>query len=321
MFDRRKIALLGLSFATLSAASLTTLALLGYTSPWLLLAFCSLIGTGTALYGPAWQASVVEQVKPVHLPAAVALGSISYNIARSFGPAVGGMIVLAFGAKAAFGVNAVFYLPLLGAFFLWRRKHVPPRLPPERIDRAIISGARYAVHSPPIRIVMIRAFAAGLASASTSALTPLVARTLLKGDAGTYGLLLGFTGVGAVLGALLVSWVREHWKAEQSVRLCSVFGGLMIVTVGLSRNLWLTGAALMGAGAASMLLIALLNVGVQLSAPRWVTARALTWFQSSLTFGVGLGAWLWGHVAANWNVGGAFIASGIALLLTPLIGF
>jgi MFS family permease len=320
MFDRRKIALLGLTFATISAASLTTLALLGFTTPWLLLAFCSLIGTGTALYGPAWQASVVEQVKPAHLPAAVALGSISYNIARSFGPAVGGMIVLALGATAAFAVNALCYLPLLGAFFLWRRKHVPPRLPPERIDRAIISGARYAVHSPPIRIVMIRAFAFGLAGASTSALTPLVARNLLKGDASTFGLLLGMTGVGAVVGALLVSWVRERLKAEQSFRLCSIFGGLMIVVIGLSRNLWLTSAALLGGGAANMLLIALLNVGVQLSAPRWVTARALTWFQSALTFGIGLGAWMWGHAAANWGVGGALVASGIAMLLTPLIG-
>jgi MFS family permease len=167
---------------------------------------------------------------------------------------------------------------------------------------------------------MVRAFAAGLAGAATSALTPLVARDLLKGDAGTYGLLLGFTGVGAVLGALLVSWVRERWKAEQSVRWCSIFGGVMIIAIGLSRNLWLSGIALMGAGAASMLLIALLNVGVQLSAPRWVTARALTWFQSALTFGVGLGAWLWGHLAANIGVGDAFIASGITLLLTPLIG-
>ena len=45
-----------------------------------------LIGAGVALYGPSWQASISEQVRPEHLPAAIALGSISYNIARSFGP-------------------------------------------------------------------------------------------------------------------------------------------------------------------------------------------------------------------------------------------
>jgi MFS family permease len=254
------------------------------------------------------------------LPAAIALGSISYNIARSFGPAVGGIIVLAAGANVAFGVNAVCYLPLMLAYFLWRRVHVPPRLPPERLDRAIISGARFAVHSPPIRIVMFRAFVFGLISASTSALTPLVARDLLKGDARVFGLLLGAVGVGAVMGALFVSQVRERLKAEHSFRLCTIIAGLAVVVIGLSRNIILTSAMMMLAGAAYMLLISLLNVGVQLSAPRWVTARALTWFQSSLSGGVALGAWLWGHLAADWGAGGALLASGIALLLTPLIG-
>src|SRR5687768_16798865 len=98
MFDRRRIAIAGLTFSTASAALLTTLAWLGLTSPWVLLAFCSLIGAGVALYSPAWQASIGEQVEPERLPAAIALGTISYNVARSFGPALGGLIVLAAGA-------------------------------------------------------------------------------------------------------------------------------------------------------------------------------------------------------------------------------
>ena len=320
MFDRRRIALTGLSFATACAAALTAIAWMGLTTPWLLLCFSSLIGAGVALYSPAWQASIREQVKPEQLPAAVALGSVSYNIARSVGPAVGGMIVVAMGASAAFGVNALLYLPLLAAFFLWRREHVPPRLPPERIDRGIISGARYAIHSPAIRIVMVRAFTFGLASASVAALTPLIARDLLRGDARTFGLLLGASGVGAVAGALLVGQARERLKAEHAVSLCAVVGGLMVVLIGLSRNVMLTGAVMAVAGAAFMLKIALLNVGVQLSAPRWVTARAIAWFQSALTGGIALGAWIWGYTAANWELSTALFASGIALMLTPLIG-
>jgi MFS family permease len=319
MFDRRTVALIGLGFATLSAATLTALASRGLTTPWLLLAFCSLIGTGVALYGPAWQASVREQVKPDQLLAAVALSSVSYNIARSFGPALGGVIVATVGAKAAFAINALFYLPLLAAIFFWRRPQVPPRLPPERVDRAIISGVRYAIHSPPIRTVMIRALAFGLAAASTWALTPLVARDLLKGNASTYGLLLGAHGVGAVLGALFVGRVRERLKVEQAVSLCLILGGAMVLLLGMSRSLPLSAAALAVIGASYMLLIPLLNIGVQLSAPRWVTARALAWFQSSLTGGIALGAWIWGQTAAHWGVTGALIASGGALILMPLM--
>jgi MFS family permease len=320
MFDRRKIAITGLSFATLCAAVLTVLAFNRLTTPWILLAFCSLIGAGVALYSPAWGASIPEQVTPEHLPAAIALGSISYNVARSFGPAVGGVIVLAAGAKGAFLTNSLAYLPLLIAFLLWRRKHIAPRLPPERIDRAIVGGARYAVHSSPVRAAMVRAFSFGLAGATGSALVPLVARDLLKGNASTYGLLLGCTGVGAVAGALFVSKTRERLTADQAYRLCASVSGLMLVVIGLSHFLVLTAAAMLIAGMANMLAIALLNVTVQLSVPRWVAGRALSGFQASLTGGVAIGAGMWGHLAAQRSIEIAFLASGVALALTPLIG-
>jgi len=320
MFDRRKVALVGLGFATFCAATLTLIAALGWATPWLLLAFCSLIGAGVALYGPAWQASVIEQVSPQNLPAAVGLASVSYNIARSVGPAVGGLIVIAAGAMGAFALNAVFYLPLILAFYFWQRRQVPGRLPPERMHRAIISGARYSFHSPPIRNVIIRAFITGLAGAATAALTPLVARDLLHGNASTYGLLLGANGIGAIVGALAVSELRERMKPELTVLLCAGFSGVMIVILGLSRSLALSSAMMLLAGAGYMLLITLLSVGVQLSAPRWVAARALAWFQASLTGGIALGAWFWGQVTAEWGLATALVASGGLLLLSPLIG-
>ena len=147
-----------------------------------------------ALFGPAWQASVSEQVPAEALPSAVALNGISYNIARSFGPAIGGLIVASAGAVAAFVTNALLYLPLLIVLFLWRRLNEPSRLPPERLARAVISGVRYIVHSPSIRIVLGRTLATGIAGGSVSALMPIVARDLLHGGAQTYGVMLGAFG-------------------------------------------------------------------------------------------------------------------------------
>lgn len=320
MFDRRKTAMIGLAFASLSGAALTTLALLGLTTPWMLLLFCCLIGAGVALYGPAWQASIIEQVHPDQLPAAVALGSVSYNIARSFGPAIGGAIVLAVGAQGAFAINALFYLPLLIVFFFWNREQKMNRLPPERIDRAIVAGARYALHAPAIRIVLIRALVFGICSAAVAALTPLIARDLLHGDAGTFGLLLGATGVGAVFGALAVSDVRERFGAEQAVRLCAIVAALTTIPIGFSSNLSFTALMLAISGAANMLLVSLFSVGVQLSAPRWVAARAIALHSSALTGGIAVGAWFWGQVTVAYGVDIAIIAAGILLLLSSAIG-
>jgi MFS family permease len=319
MFDRRRIAMTGLLFSIACACVLTTLSWAGLTSPLVLLAFCSLIGAGVALYSPAWQASIPEQVEAHHLPAAIALGSISYNVARSVGPALGGLIVLAAGATAAFAINAVCYLPLLTAFFFWRRRHVPSRLPPERIDRAIVSGARYALHSDPIRTVFIRAFLFGLAGATATALAPLVAKDLLHGDSGTYGIMLGSGGVGAVVGALLVSRVREVMGTETATRLLAVMSALALILVGFSRSVPLTCLGLFVAGGANIMTIALFNIAVQLAAPRWVTARALSLFSSALTGGIAIGAVIWGMVANSWSVEVAVVASGLLMLGMPLL--
>ncbi len=320
MFDRRKVALAGLIFASLMAVGLTLLAGAGLLSPWTLLLFCFLIGAGVALFGPAWQASIGEQVSGEHLPAAIALGTISYNVARSFGPAIGGIIVAAFGAMAAFAANAIFYLPLIIAFLLWQREHKPSRLPPERIDRAIISGVRYALHAPPIRVVLIRTHVVGLAGASVSALTPLIAKDLLQGTASTYGLLLGAYGVGAVLGATGLDFARQRLRPESAARSLTLLLGSMILVAGISSHTVLTCAALMVAGAAWMILVAQFNVAVQMSAPRWVTARALACYGSALTGGLALGAWLWGSVATAFGTGEAMMLSGAAMMLTALLG-
>jgi MFS family permease len=319
MFDRRHVAMAGLAFSIICSAILTALSFAGVSSPWMLLGFCSLIGAGVALYSPAWQSSVGEQVPPQQLPAAIALGTISYNVARSVGPAIGGVIVLAAGAKAAFALNMVCYIPLLLAFFLWRREHISSRLPPERIDRAIMAGMRYVRHSSAIRTVLFRTFLFGFASATAAALAPLIAKDLLGGNSSIFGILLGASGLGAVTGAMFTSQIRERLGEEKAVRLLAVISGLALIGVGFSRSLPLTCIALFVIGAVNIVTIALHNVSVQLAAPRWVTARALSLFAASMTGGIALGAWVWGIAANEWGVANAIIASGASVLLLPII--
>ena len=95
MYDKRKVGIFVLSVSFAGAALLTLTTAFQWITPWSLLGFCFLIGSGSALFSPAWQSSVSEQVPSHALPQAVALNSISYNIARSFGPAIGGVIVAA----------------------------------------------------------------------------------------------------------------------------------------------------------------------------------------------------------------------------------
>ncbi|MET0372113.1 MAG: MFS transporter [Sphingobium sp.] len=320
MYDRRKVGIFALSVSLTGATTLSLVTALGLITPWTLLFACFLIGSGMALFGPAWQASVSEQVPAHAMPQAVALNSISYNIARSFGPAVGGIVVALAGALAAFIANAALYVPLLVVMLLWRRVSVPSRLPPERLDRAINSGFRYIVHSPSIRIVLWRTLAIGLAGGSVSALMPLVARDILGGGAQTYGLILGAFGVGAVAGALNINAVRDRMSGEQAVCLCTVVMAVAIAVVALSSWTIVTAMALIAAGATWMVSLTIFNIAIQLSAPRWVAGRTLAAYQSAIAGGVAIGSWLWGHVAQNHGVSHALLASAALMALTPILG-
>jgi predicted MFS family arabinose efflux permease len=290
-------------------------------TPDLLLALCFTVGSGIALFGPAWQASVSEQVPSEALPSAVALNSISYNIARSFGPAIGGVIVAAAGAIAAFATNALAYLPLVFVLFLWRRAKEPSRLPPERLARAVISGVRYIWNSPSIRVLLVRTLVTGIVGGSVAALMPIATRDLLRGGAQTYGVMLGAFGLGAVTGALNVSTLRSRFGAEAAIRLCVVIMGIGIAIVAVSRSPILTGVVLLFAGAGWTASVTLFNVGIQLAAPRWVAGRALAAYQAAIAGGIAIGSWIWGTAAGLVGVKGALLASGAALILSSLLGF
>lgn len=320
MYDRRKVALVSLSIALCGATALAVLAWLKLVTPEILLAFCFVVGSGNALFGPAWQSSVSEQVPADTLPAAVALNGISYNIARSVGPAVGGVIVAAAGAVAAFTANAILYLPLLIVLLLWRRVNEPSRLPRERLNRAIVSGVRYITNSPSIRIVLTRTLVTGTIGGAVIALMPLVARDLLHGGPQTYGVMLGGFGMGAVIGAVSITALRKRMSGEAAVRACTITMGFAMAAVALSTQALLTAAALVLAGAVWMAAIALFNIGVQLSAPRWVAGRSLAAFQASISGGIAIGSWGWGHLTDAVGVEFALLVAAGFMLASPLLG-
>jgi len=313
-YDRRKVGIAMLLFAAASASVLTTTAWLGLLTPPLLLALCFLSGTANAMFAPAWQSSVSEQVPGEDLPEAVALNSVSYNIARSFGPAVGGAIVAAAGAVAAFGVTAVCYLPITLALYLWKREPDTPRLPPERIGGAILSGLRFAWHSPVVRRVIARSVLFGMAGASISALMPLIARDLMGGQAATYGILLGAFGLGAVIGALAMPFLSRLMPTEARMAGSVAVLGLAMLALSRSHSNLAAIPLLILCGACWLQPQTQCNIELQSQAPRWVSGRALASFQAAAAGGIAVGSWLWGRVAEQVGTADALGLSGFAML-------
>lgn len=295
--DRRRVMLAAQAFMLVVSLALALGAVLGHLTPWLLLALTFLIGCGTAINGPAWQASVGDMVPRSVLPAAVAMNSMGFNIARSVGPAIGGAVVAFGGAAAAFFVNAVSYLGLIGVLARWRPDIAPRTLPRERLGVAMGAGLRYVAMSPNLLRVMFRAALFGLAASAVPAMMPLVARDVVQGGPLTYGLLLGSFGVGAVGGALSSSALRRRLSSEAITRVATLAMAAGAGATGALPFLPVTLAALALAGAGWVWALSTFNVSVQMNSPRWVVARAIALYQMAAFGAMAAGSWLFGAVA------------------------
>jgi MFS family permease len=308
--EQRKVMLCAQMFMLVVSAILAIFAWTGDLTPWLLLGFTFLIGVGTALNNPAWQSSVGEMVPRASLPAAVSLNSMGFNIARSVGPAIGGAIVAAAGAAAAFLLNAISYLGLIGMLLAWRPPARAQTLPRERIGVAVEAGVRYVSMSPHLRVVMLRAAVFGLTGSAISALMPILARDHIGGGALTYGILLGGFGIGAIGGALSSRRLRER-RSNEGVATTGILvmaAGTIVASV--SYMLPLTIVALMLCGAGWVITLSTFNVTVQMSSPRWVVGRALSIYQMAAFGGMSLGSWLSGELADWGGVGTALAVAG-----------
>jgi MFS family permease len=320
-FDRRKVMLTAQIFLLTVSALLSIFTWFGFLTPWSLLAFTFLIGCGTALNSPSWQASVGDIVGREDLPSAVSLNSMGFNMTRSVGPAIGGLIVALAGAATAFAVNAVSYLSMIYALACWKPVYPKTTLPRESLGHAIAAGLRYVSMSPNLMKVLFRGFLFGFSATAILSLLPLVTKDSLGGGPLTYGGLLGAFGLGAIAGAMSNARIREMLSSEQIVR-CSFAGFAVAAAItGMSQTFWLTAPALVMAGACWVLSLSLFNTVVQLSTPRWVVGRALSLYQTATFGGMAGGSWVWGMFAENLGSGEALLISAAVMLAGVGIGF
>jgi MFS family permease len=317
LWDRRRVLLLAQFWMVLISAGLAWLSGLDLVTPATLLLFTFLIGVGTALTGPAWQASVRGIVPQGELAAAVTLNAIAMNFARAVGPAVGGAVVATAGAGAAFYLNAACTLVLAGALLWWRHEVPSDDLPRERVGSAIVTGLRYVAEASGLRAVLARGMVFGLAASAALALLPLVARDRLAGGPLVYGLLLGAFGVGALAGAFVVHRLRQRYGTERVLTvLAGVFGGALLVLGLVPSLLPPVTVALALAGAAWLGSFSTLNIAVQMPTAFWVQARVLALYQATIFGSMAAGSWLWGQVADVTSLETAYLAAGSLLLLS-----
>lgn len=314
LVDRRKLLIFTQSWMLGVAAMLGALVMFGAVGPWWLLSLTFALGVGSAMNGPAWAAAIPELVPRDELPAAVALNSVGFNIARAVGPAMGGIVMASSGAGAVFMANAVSFLGVI--LVLWSWKEGPPavREPGTRFRDAMREGLVYVRGARSFHAVLARAGLFSLAGSALWAMLPVVARDEMKSTSLGYGILLGCLGAGSVIGAAALAPLRSHYPVDRIVAVGVVL--FAIATIGLAsmKTLALAAPAMVLGGVAWITVMSSFNVCAQTTPPQWMRARALAFYLLVFQGALAVGSGMWGEIARHVGVRAALNIAAAAMI-------
>jgi MFS family permease len=312
LFDRRRLLMFLQSYAVLVTLALAVLTYLGSLTPTSLLMFTVAIGCASALTAPAWQAIQPEVVPREQIPAAASLASVSVNVARAIGPAIGGVVVALAGPGAVFGINAISFAGIMVALAGWKRPRQIAPIEREHLGQGIISGLQYAANGPIFRRILLRAALFVFPASALLALLPVAAAHSWHLGASGYGVALGAIGFGAVLAVPLAGRLRQRLSPNALLAACAAAYGLAPLAVARLPFAAAT-PILVLSGAAWLITLTALNAAAQLHLPQWVRARGLSMYLLVFTGSQALGAYVWGVVATRAGVDVALIWSAVLL--------
>ncbi len=321
IIDRRWLLIAVNAAVTVVVALLGLLVWYDLVTPWVLLLFTFLVGAGSALIAPAWQAIVPSLIPRNDLQAAISLNSVGINISRAIGPTLAGIVIGVAGLAAPFWLNAISTLAVIGVLWWWRPVGAAAgALPPERFRSALGIGWRHVRHNRHLTATLVRSAGFFVFASAYWALLPLVARDQIATGPQLYGLLLGTIGVGAVGGAFLLPRLKALLGPDKLVAAATSGTALALVLFGLAQSSYVGLAAALIAGISWIAVLAPLNVSAQVALPGWVKGRGLAVFAIVQFGAMTIGSALWGQVAKFSGLPTAhIIAAAGALACIPLL--
>lgn len=316
-YDRRRVMLAAQIGMLVASAGLAALTWADMITPYLLIAFTLAVGTGTALNSPAWQASVRQQVGLRDLPQAISLNTISFNLARSVGPALGGLLLSLWHVSLAFALNAFSFVAMIVVLLRWRPEWAPRERKP--ILPAIALGARFCAGSSPIRRVLLRGLVLGFGVAGYQALVPAVVRGPLHGSEIDFGLMLGLFGIGSIACAVFITRLRRRCGTEAVLALATLAFVAAQSILASAHSLAEALPATFIAGGGWVAIFTTINIAMQMRSPEAIIGRCLSIYQAVTFGGMALGSWTWGALADWRDLPFALHAASVWLVVTLVI--
>ncbi len=316
--DRRHMMLLSQVIQMSVAFTLAGLIFANVIQIWMVITLSFIAGCAQAFGGPAYQSLVPTLVGKEHLPNAVALNSIQFNLARVIGPIIAGVALATFGMVACFGLNGISFLFVIAAILALRDIHVPPSTTVSIVDQ-MKDGLRYVKNSRHLTAVTLLGFIGAFLGLPLLTFLPVITRDVFQQDVGFYSRLMTFSGAGAVTGALVVAYIGKHRHIGRLLLIFLALFGTTMAVFSLSRTPWLSAVLLYVAGALLVMSFSLTTSLAQLLAPPELRGRVVSIYMVAFRGGSPLGGLLSGWLVTQ--VGSApavLMVNGIVLTLIAL---
>jgi MFS family permease len=309
--DKRKVLYFTQSASGLLAGVFAVLVFSGAIQMWMVYLLALALGGVNVFDNPARQSFISEMVPTRELANAVTLNSVTVNLARVFGAALGGLFVASLGLGMCFALNAVSFVAVLISLALMRRPELFPAVPEKREKGQVRAGLRYVLDTPELLIPLLMIAVVGTLAWEFQVSLPLVARFTFHRGAGTYGLMASVMGIGAVIGGIIT--------AARGLSLAAIGWGIAILAAALAPSLPLELVALLFVGYGSITFNSMAKTALQLAAAPAMRGRvmalwALAWLGSTPVGGPIVG-WVGQVAGARWSL----VIGGVSTLVCGLL--
>ena len=293
--DRRRL-LIGSQYVQMATAfALAALVYFDAVRVWHVLALSFVAGLGQAFGGPAYQSLIPSLVEKKDLPNAIALNSIQFNLARVCGPLLAGL-AMTVGIAACFALNGLSFLVVIVALLSLHVRHIKPTAPRPIVEE-LKGGVAYARSQPAIMSLTLLGFITTFLGLPMLTFLPVFVRDIFQAEFRALSTMMAYSGMGAVIGALVVAWLGRFPRMGVVLLLVQVaFGGLLIVFA-TSRVLWVSHLALFFAGAAMIVVFSMTSSLVQLIVPDHLRGRVVSIYMVAFRGGMPLGSLAAGYFA------------------------
>ncbi len=321
-FSKRRVLMITQVAQAAVGLTLAGLVLGGAVQLWHVYVLAALLGIAGAFDGPARQAMAPEMVPETLIPNAVGLNTTSFHAARLIGPAVAGLSIAWWGVGPALVFNGLSFVAVLVALAMMDEAELTPS-PRAKAKGSTMAGLRYVRSRPDIMLLMFLVFMLGTFGLNFQITNALMATTVFKVGADSYGVLSSIMACGS-LAAGLVAAKRTQLRLRLIMGALTLFALSCLLLAVAPNYLWYA-LLLVPAGFTSLTVMTAANASVQLSTTPVMRGRVMAIYQAIFLGGTPLGAPLIGWVGDAWGprwtvaIGGIMCGVAVVVAIAYLV--